>query len=72
MDTDAALELAAQRYAEAAAALEAARKDLETEAAEALRRGGTGSEAAVAEATGWSPRELRELAARPVQEDGVA
>jgi len=63
MDTS-DLELAAQRYREAVAALDAARTDLETEAAEALRDSGPEGVAAVAEATGWSPEQLRELAAR--------
>ncbi|MGH3310894.1 MAG: hypothetical protein ACRDP3_09945 [Streptomyces sp.] len=72
MDTEAAVELAAKRYREAVAALDAARKDLETEAAEALREGGPEEEAAIADLTGWSPRQLRALVARVEQGDGAA
>lgn len=59
----AAIELATQRYREAAAALDAARTDLEAVVAQALREGGAEGEAAVAEATGWSPERVREAAA---------
>lgn len=64
MDFDiAAIELATRRYREAAAALDAARTDLEAVVAQALREGGAEAEAAVAEATGWSPEQVREAAA---------
>ncbi|MEV5612794.1 hypothetical protein [Streptomyces sp. NPDC052225] len=58
-------ELALQRHRDAVAALDAARADLETEAAAALRSGDATPEdwARVARLTGWSEKELRRLVA---------
>lgn len=67
-----ALELAAQRHREAADALAAARTDLEIVAVQALREGGEDGERTVAELTGWSPAELRELVARADRGEGPA
>ncbi|GGW11442.1 hypothetical protein [Streptomyces capoamus] len=62
MDT-AKLELAAQRYQEAEAALDAARADLEVEAVAFLRETEEpDAPAAVARITGWTPEDLRRLA----------
>lgn len=71
MDTP-ALELAAQRHREAADALAAARTDLEIVAVQALREGGAEGERTVAELTGWSPAQLREIVARVERRDGPA
>ncbi|GGO54110.1 hypothetical protein GCM10012287_42290 [Streptomyces daqingensis] len=60
MDT-AKLELAAQRCREAEEALEAARSDLRTEAAVALRGADRDGQAAVSRITGWSRAYLRKL-----------
>ncbi|SDL30374.1 hypothetical protein [Streptomyces indicus] len=56
------LELAAKRYREAQAALDAALDDLRTEAATVLRDGGDVAE--VARITGWRKRQVRQLGAR--------
>ncbi|MER7176867.1 hypothetical protein [Streptomyces mesophilus] len=61
MDT-AKLELAAQRYREAQAALDAALVDLQAEAVAVLREGGDAAE--VARITGWNRRHLRKVRAR--------
>ncbi|MYT74895.1 hypothetical protein ACN2WE_37275 [Streptomyces sp. cg28] len=57
------MELALQRYQDAVAALDAARTDLEAEAAAALRADDAVPEdwARVSELTGWSEQELRRL-----------
>lgn len=61
MDT-AKLELAAQRYREAEAALDAARADLQTEAIAALASTDErGAQATVVRITGWSREYLRRL-----------
>ncbi|MEU1506466.1 hypothetical protein [Kitasatospora sp. NPDC005748] len=58
MDTT-ALDTAAQRYRDAEAALEAARKDLQAEAVTALRAGA--KQVDVVRITGWSREYLRKL-----------
>jgi hypothetical protein len=58
MDTT-ALDTAAQRYRDAEAALEAARKDLQAEAVAALRAGA--KQVDVVRTTGWSREYLRKL-----------
>ncbi|MEB8338144.1 hypothetical protein [Streptomyces endophyticus] len=57
------LELALQRYQDAVAALDAARTDLEVEAAAALRSSGATPEdwSHVSRLTGWTEQELRRL-----------
>lgn len=61
MDT-AKLELAAQRYREAEAALDAARTDLRTEAVAAMRQDPKrGDQAEVARITGWTREQIRLL-----------
>jgi hypothetical protein len=61
MDT-AKLELAAQRYREAEAALDAARSDLQAEAVTFLRQTDErGAQAAVVRVTGWTREYLRRL-----------
>jgi hypothetical protein len=61
MDT-AKLELAAQRYREAEAALDAARTDLQAEAVAFLRQTNErGSQATVVRITGWTREYLRRL-----------
>jgi hypothetical protein len=61
MDT-AKLELAAQRYREAEAALDAARTDLQAEAVAFLRQTDErGAQAAVVRITGWTREYLRRL-----------
>lgn len=61
MDT-AKLELAAQRYREAEAALDAARTDLQTEAVTFLKETDErGAQAAVVRVTGWTREYLRRL-----------
>ncbi len=61
MDT-AKLELAAQRYREAEAALDAARADLQTEAVTFLQQTDErGAQAAVVRVTGWTREYLRRL-----------
>ncbi|MET7935024.1 hypothetical protein [Streptomyces sp. NPDC005322] len=61
MDT-AKLELAAQRYREAEAALDAARADLQAEAIAVLRQTEErGAQATVARITGWTREHLRRL-----------
>ncbi|WP_245694538.1 hypothetical protein [Streptomyces abyssalis] len=68
----AALELATQRWREAAAALDAARTDLEAVVAQALREDGGEAEAAVAEVTGWSRERMREAVAAVDEREGHA
>ncbi|MFH9403287.1 hypothetical protein ACH4JS_26580 [Streptomyces sp. NPDC017638] len=61
MDTH-ALELAAQRYRDAEAALDAARTDLQAEAVAALRQTEErGAQAQVARITGWTREYIRKL-----------
>lgn len=61
MDT-AKLELAAQRYREAEAALDAARADLRAEAVAAMRQDPKrGDQAEVARITGWTREQIRLL-----------
>ncbi|MFD7609742.1 hypothetical protein [Streptomyces sp. NPDC059828] len=61
MDT-AKLELAAQRYREAEAALDAARVDLRSEAVAAMRQDPQrGDQAVVSRITGWSREQIRLL-----------
>lgn len=61
MDT-AKLELAAQRYREAEAALDAARTDLQSEAVTFLRETDErGAQATVVRITGWTREYLRRL-----------
>jgi hypothetical protein len=61
MDT-AKLELAAQRYREAEAALDAARADLQAEAVAFLRQTDErGAQATVVRITGWTREYLRRL-----------
>lgn len=61
MDT-AKLELAAQRYREAEAALDAARTDLQSEAVAFLREADErGAQATVVRITGWTREYLRRL-----------
>ncbi|MDT0409924.1 MULTISPECIES: hypothetical protein [Streptomyces] len=56
------LELAAQRYRDAEAALDAARKDLQAEALAALgQTDERGAQATVARITGWSREYIRKL-----------
>lgn len=70
MDT-AKLELAAQRYRDAKAALDAARTDLQTEAVAALRQEGKrGDQAEVACITGWTREQIRLLKKAADQPDG--
>lgn len=59
------MELALQRYQDSVAAVDAARADLEAEAAAALRSGDATPEdwADVGRLTGWSEQELRRLIA---------
>jgi hypothetical protein len=68
MDT-AKLELAAQRYREAEAALDAARKDLRAEAVEAMHQDPKrGDQAEVARITGWTREQIR-LLMKAAEED---
>lgn len=61
MDT-AKLELAAQRYRDAEAALDAARKDLRAEAVAAMRQDSKrGDQAEVARIAGWTREQIRLL-----------
>ncbi|MGW1616363.1 hypothetical protein ACWCQZ_44345 [Streptomyces sp. NPDC002285] len=61
MDT-AKLELAAQRYREAEAALDSARTDLQAEAVTFLRQTDErGAQAAVVKVTGWTREYVRRL-----------
>lgn len=61
MDT-AKLELAAQRYREATAALNAARTDLQAEAVSAMQQDPKrGDQAEVARITGWTREQIRLL-----------
>ncbi|WP_031189792.1 MULTISPECIES: hypothetical protein [Streptomyces] len=61
MDT-AKLKLAAQRYREAEAALDAARADLRTEAVAAMRQDPKrGDQAEVARITGWTREQVRQV-----------
>lgn len=72
MDT-AKLELAAQRYREATAALDAARADLQAEAVSAMQLDPKrGDQAEVARITGWTREQIRLLvkAAEKKQEQG--
>ncbi|MFJ4473203.1 hypothetical protein ACIP2X_37715 [Streptomyces sp. NPDC089424] len=68
MDT-AKLELAAQRYREAEAALDAARTDLRAEAVAAMRQDPKrGDQAEVARITGWTREQIRLLMKAAEQE----
>ncbi|MEV7470243.1 hypothetical protein AB0O20_27620 [Streptomyces kronopolitis] len=61
MDT-AKLELAAQRYRDAEAALDAARTDLQAEAVAALRQTDErGAQATVVRITGWTREHVRKM-----------
>jgi hypothetical protein len=68
MDT-AKLELAAQRYREATAALKAARTDLQAEAISAMQQDPRrGDQAEVARITGWTREQIRLLMKAAEQE----
>ncbi|MGW2113773.1 hypothetical protein [Streptomyces zhihengii] len=72
MDT-AKLELAAQRYREAEAALDAARTDLQAEAVAVLANTEErGAQATVGRITGWSREYLRRLLKAAAEEGGGA
>ncbi|AJE82624.1 MULTISPECIES: hypothetical protein [Streptomyces] len=69
MDTG-KLELAAQRYREAKAALDGAFADLQVEAIAALQKGSgePGDHAEVARITGWSEEQVQQLMRRAAEE----
>jgi hypothetical protein len=70
MDT-AKLELAAQRYREAEAALDTARTDLRSEAVAAMRQDPKrGDQAEVARITGWTREQIRLLMKAADQSQG--
>ncbi|BBA97177.1 hypothetical protein RVR_2804 [Actinacidiphila reveromycinica] len=71
MDT-AKLELAAQRYRDAEAALAAAREDLQAEAVAVLQETERGGQTEVARLTGWPREQIRLLVRTATHADALA